>query len=196
MKSAKVPTGESASQFTHAHPHKRLGGATMDILLAAAISILPMLSLAAVLLSIVFVNIVHPVSRTSASSSENSLPTLGFVDDPAVYYVAFNSTSLTTVASWASTLAALLPGFFMTLLWYHSALSIGQRSQAGDIAELPTSFQFNLFLAMRTGGLLPLWDWIQYSFSRHGRKQSPILSTTGGVLLMTVILGYDQYVAW
>ena len=140
MKSAKVLRGELASQFTHAHPHIHLGDAKIDILLAAAISILPMLSLAAALLSIVFVNIVHPVSKTSASLSENSLPTPVYINDSAVYYVVFSSTRFTTVASWASILAALLPGFFMTLLWYHSALSIGQQSQAGDIAELPTLF--------------------------------------------------------
>ena len=98
------------------HPHKHLGGATIDILLTAAISILPMLILAAALVSIVFINIVHLISKTSASLSENDLPISVFINVSAVYYMAFSSTRFTTVASWASTLAALLPGFFMILL--------------------------------------------------------------------------------
>ncbi|MCJ1378106.1 hypothetical protein MMC17_001202 [Xylographa soralifera] len=165
-------------------------GATTDILLAAAISTLPMLGLSAALLGIVFANQVHPMSLSSTSKDENGFPANNISYSSSVYYVAFSATSFTAVASWASTAGTLLPGFFMALLWYRSALLFGRWSQSGDIAELPTPYQLNLFLAMKGGGFQAMWDWITYSLSRRQSNQSPMLRMAGVVLLTATLLGW------
>ena len=176
---------------TRIHDSKNgIEGATSNILLAAAVSTLPMLGLSAALLGIVFANRVYPMSLSPSSQDEHGFPINIIVNDSSVYYVAFSATSFTAVASWASTIATMLPGFFMALLWYHLASLFGKWSQSGDVAELPTPFQLNLLLAIKGGGFQAMWDWITYSVSRRQSSQSTILRMAGGVLLTATILGY------
>ena len=162
-----------------------IGGSLQDIALAAVASTIPMLSLAAALLIIVYTNRVEDPSISTRSELGDSSGTR----DSSVLYIDYDATRLATIASWASSVAFLLPGFIMTLFWYHVAHSFQHDSQAVTIPKLPTPYQLGLLLALKSGGLQPLWDWIVYLFSRRRERQTPLLTSAGGVLLLVTTFG-------
>ena len=182
MKYRRVPL-KPQQENSAARPEEGISGAAYDIAFASLFSTIPVLVLASTLLAIVFANRLDDSSSTTLPFPN---PT---VDEPGVYYVDFDSNNLTTVASWASSVALLVPGFTMTLLWYRIAHAMQRDSRDETASSLPTPWQFGLLLALRTGGLQPLWGWLSYLFTRRRRRQSPLLRLAGSILALSVFVG-------
>ena len=166
-----------------ARPAEGISGAAYDIASASLFSTIPVLALAGTLLAIVFTNKLDNSSSPSSAPFRN--PTL---DELGVYYVDFDSNNLTTVASWASSVALLVPGFTMTLLWYYIAYAMQRDSREKTASTLPTPWQLGLLLALRTGDLQPLWEWMSYLFRRRRRRQSPLLRLSGCILVLSILV--------
>jgi hypothetical protein len=133
----------------------RVQGAFKDIFLAFAIIFLPLTILSGVLLGLIFYYRVVP--NNSLSSTKLQLPQGSDASNDSFYLVDFSATKLTTVASWTSSVASLLPGFVMTLLSYPASSRILKASKDESAASLMTPFQLCLFVSLLKGGIGSLW---------------------------------------
>ena len=167
--------------------NRGIGGTNFNIALAAVAATIPVLGLAVTLILIVYRNRLEHTSD-HVSDFNNTFAN----DKSGVYYVNFSATGLSTVASWASTVAQFFPGSVMSLYWYRTAASMQQRSQGGKTTELPTPCQYSLLLALRSGGILALWEWLTQRLLPRRQRQNPLVSRTGSVLILAVCLGYDS----
>ncbi|KAF3932207.1 hypothetical protein ABW20_dc0109670 [Dactylellina cionopaga] len=95
--------------------------------------------------------------------------------EAGAYFVKISATSFTTVASWSSSLAPLLPGLIMTLAFFPVASKIRTYSITQDRAQLPTPYQLNLLVRMSTGGLGPLWEWAKYMFWKRRETSTAVV---------------------
>ena len=113
--------------------------------------------------------------------------------EPGSYYVKFSATRLTTVVSWASTVALVLPGSIMSLYWHRLTLSMRENTRKGNSVAMPTPYEYSLLLALRTGGLPPLWEWVQHRFWRRRQRANALLSDAGKTLTLALFLGYTSH---
>ena len=107
--------------------------------------------------------------------------------DPNAYLVNFSATKLTTLVSWISSVATLLPGSLMTLFSYRIANKLRERSDAAEVDGLPTPYQFGLLLEGLDGKYISLWHAFLYLLWRKRAKiRSPVHLTFG--TLITIFL--------
>ncbi|CZS99954.1 uncharacterized protein RCO7_01693 [Rhynchosporium graminicola] len=148
---------ETASRNRHVSPAQpRMGGQKGDIIFAFSLMAIPMSLFSALLLGLIFY---FKVSSPLSGSPELQLP--GAPTHDNVIYVNISATTLTTVASWSSTLAPILVGCAISLISYPVANRILRAGQSGKTGELPTPFQLGLMLKMSTSGSpQSLWNWV------------------------------------
>ena len=164
-----------------------------DIVLSATASTLPVVGIAFTLIFIVYHNRLI-ISQPQTGDFRNTISNyeLG-VHNPSVFYVNFSATRLTTVASWASTVALILPGSIMSLYWHRIASFMQRNAQTGNIMAMPTPYQYSLLLALRTGGLPSLWEWFKHRFFRRRQRGNPLLLDAGRILTLVIFLGYISH---
>lgn len=113
---------------------KRRGG-ILDILFTCSVISFPFVALSAALLGVIFK---YRIKHTNPSD-----------DEPGVYYVRINATTLVLLASFSSSVAPLLISFFMNLLSYPISRRIIKLSeQERPRSLLPTPYQFTLIIAL------------------------------------------------
>ncbi|KAK0127663.1 hypothetical protein ONS96_007184 [Cadophora gregata f. sp. sojae] len=155
------------SNYGSATSASRMRGRTGDILFAFSLMTIPMSIFSALLLGLIFYFKVTP--NDSASPDFR----LGQPSQDSVIYVDISATTLTTVASWSSTIAPILVGCAITLISYPVAKQILRAGQSGKTDRLPTPFQLSLMLKMITSGSpRALWNWWQYIWGWRGKKES------------------------
>ena len=163
-------------------PVQHVGGALLEICLAVATITLPLIALSVLLLALIFR---HRVSHAQPTSNTLRYPTL--VDEPGVYYVNMSATKLITIASWASSVAPMLPSFVMILWSYPLARRFLARSDRRAARALPTPFQLSLVVEFLHAGLGSFWKWLQYLRWPHHERLSPaVTSSMVGLLFATV----------
>ena len=155
-------------------------------MLPALISILPALILGGGVLWIVY----HYYQVETPRATDQYFSNITKSDEPGYYLVQYDSSRLVTLSSLASTIGTLLPGAIMTLFWHPMAFSYQQNSSSRTIEKLPTPYHLNLLLAMKTGGIQPLWDWLAHSVTKKRERQSSSLKSTGLILTLATFLGY------
>ncbi|KAH9218649.1 hypothetical protein DL95DRAFT_405681 [Leptodontidium sp. 2 PMI_412] len=159
---------ESASNSNHVSGRgPRMRGRTGDILFAFSLMTIPMSVFSALLLGLIF------YFRVTPSGSESPDLQLPGASEHGNIYVDISATTLTTVASWSSTVAPILVGCAITLISYPVAQQILSAGRSGRTDKLPTPFQLSLMLKMITSGSpQSLWNWIQYAWGWRGKKES------------------------
>lgn len=156
-----------------------------DIMLATSVITLPMLVLPAVLLGLVFSN---RVTQNPGLSPDLALPAGTNPNDQNAYLVRFSSTKLTTVASWTSTVAPMLPTFVMTLLSFPVARRVLKGSNNRLSRYLPTPFQMGLYLKLQDGCTSSLFDCVKYRFwSRREKLVTPLRLAVSGLFAVMLI---------
>lgn len=150
---------------------------------AVVMTTLPFIAILGVLLYLVFS---RRLERGTSSLPELSLP--GDNDDPGAYFVDFNATHLTTLASWASTIAGLSPGFIMTLVSYRVARRLSRYSVNRQIEKLPTTYQLGLLFEGFEAKLTSLWDTLWYLAGKRRHRINGLLSYTLTFLLLASTL--------
>lgn len=142
-------------------------GRIQEILIAFAVMTLPMLIFSGLLLGLVFHYRITQNDFTSGDLAFDSNQ-----NDPNVYFVRISATTLTTVASWSSTIAPILVGFGVALVSYPVAKGLLTASENHDVAQLPTPFQLSLIVRMiSSGSFSALWSWLMYSIGWRGRRE-------------------------
>ncbi|RDW59075.1 hypothetical protein BP5796_11999 [Coleophoma crateriformis] len=161
--------------------------ATEDILFTALAVTLPVLTLAAILIWIVF----RYQINQDVKASKYGFPSVDNGISGNAYYVDFNTTSFTTVASWASSVATLLPGFIMTLYSYKVAEQVKRDTDLQNNGRLPTPYQFHLWLQMSSGGVWAAWKGIRYAMSMPRERLVRVVTS---VLVVSLLIGYSIWV--
>ena len=159
-----------------------------EFILAAIAATLPVVGIAFTLVFIVYHYHLNPFQIPIAELQTNTSN-----HEPSFYYVNFSATRLTTVASWASTVALVLPGSIMSLYWHRLASFMQENARKGNSMAMPTPYEYSLLLALKTGGLPPLWEWLKHRFLRRRQRGSALLSDAGKTLTLALFLGYASY---
>jgi hypothetical protein len=133
-----------------------LQGGKKDILFSVAVIVVPNVILTAVLLGLIIHNQV-PQTYSELPGVPDPL-----ARETSAFLVDFSATRLLTVASWASTVAALLPSFVMVLVSYPVARNILNASKEKNTDDLPTPYQLSMLLSVLSGSIGSLWNWFKY----------------------------------
>jgi hypothetical protein len=162
----------------------RISGTT-DIIINVVSLTIPMLIFCAILLEIVFQNLI----------TQEKLPAdaLGdFAPDHGWYYVQYSATRLVFVASLSST-AAPIVGMCIVSLWsFPMAAKMLELSEHEAKNDMPTPFQLVLTLRMLSGsGFGPLWHWLKYTWTwrKHRQPHSYALASVGSASAFAIFLG-------
>ena len=160
------------------------GGAALEIGLASALLILPMLILTAVLLILVLSHQMPDHNSTYSYQDDTQLP-LG-----SAFFVNYSSTTLVYIASLSSTIATILISTAMILFSYVLARMMTQESDNNHAARLPTLFQLQLLIRMVDGRLTALWSHLLYILGGKRRKVPtvPILWKATAMMVALVLL--------
>lgn len=159
---------------------KQMKGRIQEILIAFAVMTLPLLIFSGLLLGLVFH---YRIKQNDFTSND-----LAFdldQNDSSVYFVRISATTLTTVASWSSTIAPILVGFGCALVSYPVAKGLLTASENHEVAQLPTPFQLSLIVRMiSSGSFSALWSWLMYSYGWRGKRERQV----GAVKSLTIVL--------
>lgn len=161
-----------------------MGGWVLEIGLASAALILPMLLLTALLLAWVYGHQMPNHSSTYSYNNKTELP-LG-----SAYFVDYSPTTLVYIASLSSTLATVLISAAMVLFSYSLARSMALESDANNASKLPSPFQLQLLIRMVDGRLSALGSYLLYVLGRKQRKVTvvPVLRQAVAMMLALVLL--------
>ncbi|KAL9114250.1 MAG: hypothetical protein Q9227_001672 [Pyrenula ochraceoflavens] len=155
-------------------------GTKRELLLAASLMGLPMI-LAAVLLGLIY-GLQAPRNDTTTYAKDINEPRYSLGN---AYYVHIASTKLAYISSLASTFALALVPIALSPLSFLTALKLQRASDSGDTHRLPSPFQFQLLITLRTGTWLELWRFINQSYLTLAGKST---KTTFASLNETTIL--------
>ncbi|KAF2157606.1 hypothetical protein K461DRAFT_273808 [Myriangium duriaei CBS 260.36] len=113
------------------------------------------------------------------------------------YYVKLSSTFILQVSSWASTVAPLCGGIFVTLASYPICRAYLLRVKLGHEKALPTPFQLSLLIRFLEGGSYgALWSWILYCVTwRKRQRQATPVKQIAGVTLLVAFLSFLIFLA-
>jgi hypothetical protein len=164
------------------------------IYLTICFATFPLLIVACILIILVYSNL----GNTTFAHGKSVLPELQLPSDRvdnSVYLVDFSATQLTTLASWASSIATLMPGVLIGLYGYRVAKAMIRYSETASTDDLPTPYQLSLLLGTYTGGILILWDWISYLFSKRRQKMVPVFTFALIIFAASSTLAYMIWAA-
>jgi hypothetical protein len=180
---------------------KSRSGAYTSIILAAAIPSLLVLSVTGVLLGLtlknrVIINPGLPELKASPSSSNTASPNnfdnLVQTGGANAYYINFNPSSLTTIASVTGKFIPYLSSAVTGIAAFFAANSIHKTTQREQDAKLLTPKQMSILLGLLLSGWQGTWDSICYRAKRGNRFNGPLLAVVI-TLTVTTLLGYVTY---
>jgi hypothetical protein len=160
-------------------------GKWSDVTLSSLAIVLPMTIFSAVLLALIYHNLVQASIGDLQSPASHT--------DSDAFYVQVNATILVFIASWSSSVAPSLAGLVMILLSYSVAQRTMKLSASNQPEKLVTPFQLSILLGFLSGGGFgSFWSWLKYIFSwRHRRqKQVSSLRMAVSVWLLAIVLAY------
>lgn len=157
-----------------------------EFLFFAFLAIAPLVALLVTLVSLL---LLHKVTLSGQRIS--TFPSNESFSDPAAFYIDYDATRYTTVASWTSSIALLLPGFLASMIWYRQTQGLESDATLCQYDKLLTPYQLSLLLSLKSGTLGSLWDYISYIVSRRREKQAKFLFEAGFVVLLSTLLGQD-----
>ena len=172
--------GSTIEMTEHAQPelseaksqplNSKMGGEKLEIGVASALLIAPMLTLAAILMFLIYRHRMPDHFSSYSLDNQKNLP-LG-----SAYFVNYSSTTLVYIASLSSTLSTLLIPAAMLLYSFVLANDLAKDSDQAAVSNLPSPFQLDMLIKMVEGRLIVLWSYIRYAFGSK-RRRIKIVST-------------------
>lgn len=141
----------------------KMGSQKLEIGFASALLIVPMLTLAALLIGLVYKY--RMPDHFSSYFLDNQTAPLG-----SAYYVNYSSTTFVYIASLSSTLSTLLIPAGMLLYSFVLANNLAKDSDQATVSNLPSPFQLDMLIKMVEGRLMALWSYIRYAFGSKRRR--------------------------
>ena len=161
-----------------------MGGSSLEILLASAFLVVPMVALTVTLIALVFRHQM-PDNNSSYSYENETALALG-----SAFYVDYSSTTLVYIASLSSTLATLLISAAMLLFSFSLAQDIATNSDRAAASHLPSPYQMDLLIRMIDGRLMVLGSYLLYVCGLKKRRTRivPVVRHAFSVLGAFVLL--------
>jgi hypothetical protein len=122
------------------------------ITVSIIVAVFPLLGITAALLGIVYTHFV-PYSASALDGTSG-------LDDTTAYFVDFSATSLTTLASWLSSVAPHVTLATMTLVGLPFANRMRELTAACKYEDLPSPTQLSIVIQLLSGSPLAIWDWL------------------------------------
>ncbi|KAL6821671.1 hypothetical protein J3E69DRAFT_382184 [Trichoderma sp. SZMC 28015] len=168
----------------------------ITILLAIIAPCLAMASVSGFLIGIIFKNRVSlnpglpelQASGNISSAPRNIISNFMVRGGSKAYYVLFNPSSLSTLASAAGKLLPYLSSTITGLMAFFAANSMNQMSQEAQVNKLLTPKQLSVLLSLLVSGWHGLWDAICYRVKRGSKFDGPLFGVVT-TLAITAILG-------
>lgn len=162
-----------------------MNGVNLEIGLASATLLIPMLALSAILMALVFSHQMPKNSSTYAILGNGTAESLG-----SAYYVDYSVTTLVYIALLSSTVATLLLSAAMVLFSCLLASRYAKQSDNGEDSVLESPYQLELLIHIVDGRLMALWSHLLYLF---GSKQNririmPVLWQASALMITLVLL--------
>lgn len=198
--SSNLQKAEAA--VTEKEVEKPRTGAYTSIILAAAIPSLLVLSVTGVLIGLtlkhrVIINAGLPELQASSPSGNNTAPSSNFdslmqTGGSNAYYIEFNPSSLTTIASVTGKFIPYLSSAVTGIAAFFAANSIHKITQNEQDAKLLTPKQMSILLGLLLSGWQGTWDSICYRAKKGNRFNGPLLAVVI-TLTVTALLRYLSY---
>lgn len=144
-------------------PSKRNYNFIRDILIAFAVSVLPLLAFSVLLLGLIFryrVTLHSPIDARFENGK--------FEKDNHIIYISLSATIFTTVVSWCSTVAPLSLPFILAIASYPTVRLLIQANENDDEVMPPTPYQFALVLRiLLNSSFSSVWHCIVYMLTTN-----------------------------
>lgn len=190
-----------ANEAAEVIPERSLRRAIWTIVYGVGLPCIPIIVISAVLLYIIFryrlkLNPSLPALQGSQSdATKHNLTTLvsefgNFQKRGGewAYYVRYNPSTITTIASWTSRIVPYLQSSIMALVAFFAARHIVLKSKHGDESQLPNPEQLALLIATLGGsGFEPLKEVFLYRFTRRGRLIHPLPAAVSAFAIITTM---------
>lgn len=170
--------GSNASPVTRKHVFIK------DIVLAFAVSVLPLLAFSGLLLGLLFWYRVIPHGHNDPRLPDENPQKKGIV------FISLSATVFTTVGSWSSTVAPLSLPFILTIASYPASRLMMRASDGKEGRKLPTPYQIALILrVMSNSSLSSVWQCMNYISAKRSRAP---MSSALNIMMCTLVLGTIQ----
>lgn len=186
-------------------PERNLTRAIWTIVYGVALPCVPIIVICSILLYIIFHHRLNtdpgwPQLQVQSNLSEHKqtahnstwiasiLGTLKHDGGGSAYYVKYNPSTITTIASWTSRIIPYLQSSIMALVAFFAARHIVLKSKHGDDTQLPNPEQLALLIGTLSGsGFAPLKDVLLYRLRRKGKLISPLPAAVSALTIITVM---------
>lgn len=186
-----------ANEAAEVIPERNLTRAIWTIVYGVALPCIPIVVISAVLLYIIFHYrlVLHPglpeLQIPPSSTNDDLLSDLSKLKKEGgewAYYVKYNPSTITTIASWTSRIVPYLSSSIMALVAFFAARHIVLMSKHGEDSRLPNPEQLALLISTLGGnGFGPLREVILYRFVKKGRLVHPLPAAISAFTIITVM---------
>jgi len=188
-----------AEESGSARPDRNVAAAIWAIVCGVALPCIPVIIISAVLMYFILHYRVIPragwpelqIQAIQTHQSTNLTQKLHDVrhtgGNPA-YYVAYNPSTITTIASWTGRVIPYLSSSIMALVAFFAARRIVTKSKSGDGSDLPTPEQLTLLIGLLGGNSFgPLKDTVLHRWAEKKRLVDPIPFAFFALFLVTSV---------
>ncbi|ETN36248.1 uncharacterized protein HMPREF1541_08525 [Cyphellophora europaea CBS 101466] len=194
-----VEEDRAASEEAVVLPERRLKQAIWAIVGGVALPCIPIIVITAVLLYFIFhfrVDLTKGLPEFAPTVNETHRDVNSWIDyirhqgGAPAYFVDYNPSTLTTIASWTSRVIPYLSSSIMALVAFFSARHIVLKSKHGDEhgSHLPTPEQLSLLINMLNGnGFSPLKDTILHRYRKREKLISPLPAAFTALFFITML---------
>ena len=180
-------------------PKRNPHSAVLTIVLGVALPCIPILAITSALLCIIFshrINVSEGVRELrlphnhTYHDSLTKISRIRHYGGTAAYYVHYNPTTITTIASWTSRVVPYLSSSIMALVAFFAARHMVARSKSGDDhgSQLPTPEQLSLLITMLGGsGFGPLKDTLVHKYRKKEKLMAPLPAAFSALLVIAFL---------
>lgn len=180
-------------------PNRDVAAAVWAIVCGVALPCIPVIVVSAILLYFIFHYQIVPrpgwpelhLTTTNVRTHLNATQTLNEIrhhGGSAAYYVLYNPSTITTIASWTGRVIPYLSSSIMALVAFFAARRIVSKSKCDDGSNLPSPDQLTLLIGLLGGNSFgPLRDTVLHRWVKKERLIDPIPFAFFALLVVTFI---------
>ncbi|KAK4943190.1 hypothetical protein LTR10_017214 [Elasticomyces elasticus] len=187
--SVNADSDPSALESDTAKPSRDLKQAIYAIVGGVALPCIPIIVVSAVLLYVIFKHRIVPREAKATTDNVTALiKEIRHQGGNAAYYVEYNPSTITTIASWTGRVIPYLSSSIMALVAFFAARHIVIKSKHGDHTQLPTPEQLTLLISLLGGsGFGPLKETALYRWGRKEKLVAPLPAAFAALGVITLL---------
>ncbi|KIV79255.1 hypothetical protein PV11_06824 [Exophiala sideris] len=196
--SVTADSDPGALESDTAKPSRDLKQAIYAIVGGVALPCIPIIVVSAVLLYVIFKHRIVPregwpdlyvaTAKAATGNVTTLIKEIRHQGGNAAYYVEYNPSTITTIASWTGRVIPYLSSSIMALVAFFAARHIVIKSKHGDHTQLPTPEQLTLLISLLGGsGFGPLKETALYRWGRKEKLVAPLPAAFAALGVITLL---------